>query len=245
LTKAQIEFSRTLAAQIAERAPSVRKGERTRDLLKLTTVRLLDKTSYNDLRLSDVTDEAGLSKGTLYLYFQDKADLTSAVLQDFMSFLLENLTGTHRRTGSFAAIMETNRLFLKLARANKGLFRCIFQISEQEPKFNAIRQKFGQDWYAIVARGFSKRLEGAHRDNSVTILASYCLGLMMDEIVRRSIVVEDLDFNKYISETTPTDDDLAEFLSLIWYRTIYGDNPETLTSNAALTLGSFQLKGHQ
>jgi len=54
----------------------------------LTAARaLLIRKDYEAIVLDDVAKEAGLAKGTLYLYFKNKEDLISAVLTDMASGL--------------------------------------------------------------------------------------------------------------------------------------------------------------
>src|SRR5687767_14760762 len=42
--------------------------------------RLFDKRHYHEVRMEDVAAHAGVAKGTLYRYFQDKEDLYLALL---------------------------------------------------------------------------------------------------------------------------------------------------------------------
>jgi AcrR family transcriptional regulator len=46
---------------------------------------------YQTARVDDVAEQAGVSKGTLYLYFKDKEDLVRGVLQDLMERLESRL----------------------------------------------------------------------------------------------------------------------------------------------------------
>src|SRR5437868_5750323 len=45
-----------------------------------TAARLFDKRRYHEVRMEDVATQAGVAKGTLYRYFQDKEDLFIALL---------------------------------------------------------------------------------------------------------------------------------------------------------------------
>src|SRR3954462_6360731 len=45
-----------------------------------TAARLFDKRRYHEVRMEDVAAQAGVAKGTLYRYFQDKEDLFIALL---------------------------------------------------------------------------------------------------------------------------------------------------------------------
>jgi AcrR family transcriptional regulator len=45
-----------------------------------TAARLFDKRHYHEVRMEDLAAQAGVAKGTLYRYFQDKEDLYIALL---------------------------------------------------------------------------------------------------------------------------------------------------------------------
>src|SRR5438046_1732663 len=45
-----------------------------------TAARLFDRRRYHEVRMEDVAASAGVGKGTLYRYFQDKEDLYIALL---------------------------------------------------------------------------------------------------------------------------------------------------------------------
>jgi AcrR family transcriptional regulator len=51
----------------------------------------LKARGYHDVHLDDVADEAGLSKGTLYLYFKDKESLFAAALEEVIDRLQARL----------------------------------------------------------------------------------------------------------------------------------------------------------
>lgn len=75
-----------------------------------TAARLFDKRRYHEVRMEDVATQAGVAKGTLYRYFQDKEDLFIA--------LLSTATDTFRREmeDAFVGVRcpeEKVRIFLR------------------------------------------------------------------------------------------------------------------------------------
>lgn len=59
---------------------------RRRRILEAAKRRLIEK-SYGDVRLDEVAREAGIAKGTVYLYFKSKEELLSAVMGDLLDSL--------------------------------------------------------------------------------------------------------------------------------------------------------------
>jgi hypothetical protein len=67
-----------------KKAPPKRKGDRTRERLKLGAARVLENVGYHALRIVDITEAAETSDGSFYIYFKDKKDITLCVLQEFL-----------------------------------------------------------------------------------------------------------------------------------------------------------------
>ena len=55
---------------------------RTRELLKQCTMELLLEKNYTDLTIQDITDRADLARGTFYVHFSDKEDITWTLLRE-------------------------------------------------------------------------------------------------------------------------------------------------------------------
>jgi len=60
--------------------PATGKGERTRQKLVEATATLLRRQGYAATGLSDIVDESGAPRGSIYFYFRDKDELACAAL---------------------------------------------------------------------------------------------------------------------------------------------------------------------
>ncbi|HEY9048147.1 MAG TPA: TetR/AcrR family transcriptional regulator [Ohtaekwangia sp.] len=67
----------------------MKKGERTRRLILERTANLFNSRGYSQTSLADIMDATGLSKGTIYSNFEDKAHLAIAAFE----YNLERLNG--------------------------------------------------------------------------------------------------------------------------------------------------------
>jgi TetR/AcrR family transcriptional regulator, transcriptional repressor for nem operon len=212
------------------------KGDRTRSALMLAAVKTLEKKGYRDLRVADIASAAKVSSATFYVYFEDKTDITLRVLSDFLEQPLRFVRPTGAAKTPFAGILEANRQWLELVRANAGLVRSLFQLSDEDPGFANLVHEANRRWYARVAENAQRTLDGAI-DRRVALLCAYSLGSMIDEICRKLVVQTDPHFVELMQDTVPSDQDLAELLSLLWYRALFGRDPaDTMRSGAALSL---------
>jgi len=222
---AQYEFGAIMEKRQAA-LKSRRKGERTKDALKLATVKLLNKNDYINLRVADICKEAAVSTGTFHRYFTDRAEIAADVLKDYLEIsetilfsqdsLIEN---------DHDPIYIATRNWLLAAQANPGLVRCLLQLREEVPAFANVYEEFDHYWYDKIAANIQKRIPEKKPTEAYSLIAAYALGGMVDDITRRLIIRKDAKLVAAVQETAPTMDELAKLLSKFWHRIIYCDDP--------------------
>jgi AcrR family transcriptional regulator len=70
-----------------------RPDEKKRQLIAATAARLFATRPFHKVKLDDVAAEAGVGKGTLYVYFKSKEDLYLWLIFDAFARLVSNLEG--------------------------------------------------------------------------------------------------------------------------------------------------------
>ncbi len=227
-------FVEALALRLEENPPG-RKGERTRERIKLATARMLEQLGYHAMRVLDITQEAGIADGSFYVYFKDKSEAALAVLSEFVEFIPPGPTVGNAGRTAFETIRETNCRFIRLSRANAGLMRCMLQVVDEHPDYSALVQKVNRDWYMRVSRSVIRHYPEGAVDKDSMLLMVYALGSMMDELIRRLVIYPDENLIKLTARIVPTDKALADALSLIWYRALYpsAETPKSLRGAAA------------
>ena len=85
------------------------KEARRADILKVAAHRFT-LTPYDSLSMADTADEAGVAKGTLYLYFKSKEEMFLAIYTDQLSAWFDELDQGLRQPGGDASVTG----FLKL-----------------------------------------------------------------------------------------------------------------------------------
>ena len=214
------------------RSPPKQKGQRTRERLKLAAARLLQDVGYHALRVGDVSALAGVAEGSFYIYFNDKADVTRAVLTEFLSEFVAGRMRPAAAESAFEAIRETNRVWIALARANSGLFRCLLQFSDEDSDFGVQVQKLNRAWCERILSSVSRH--HLETDQSALLLTVYLLGGMMDDILRKLVVYPDGEFQSLLAQLEATDDTVSDAASLIFLRILYADLP--IPANLPTTL---------
>jgi TetR/AcrR family transcriptional regulator, transcriptional repressor for nem operon len=226
-------------------APKRLKGERTRETLKLATAQALENAPYSAVTVVDICARAGVSNGTFYLYFKD---LEMAALEVLTDFLAEPLVSPpYRAATPFESILQSNLAWIAAMKANAGLFRCVLQVADSVPQIAELASTVNRRWYERVVERLSGGLPYRSGERAALLLAVYGLGAMMDELGRKLVTSPDARFRTLVAEVAPDDAALAELLSLIWYRAIFGCDPDdALRHKAARALSeSTAVKGRQ
>jgi AcrR family transcriptional regulator len=99
-------------------SPRKRRKEARPGELLAAALDLFVARGYAATRLEDVAQQAGVSKGTLYLYFENKEALFKAVIREgILPVLAENEEIAARHEGSTFALLEKllNNWWLRMA----------------------------------------------------------------------------------------------------------------------------------
>jgi hypothetical protein len=151
--------------------------------------------------------------------------VTVAVVAEFADFVHDQMRDHQHAATLYESILSTNLGWIRVARANAGLLSCLMQINDGEADFAEISHRVNYGWYRKVAKNLVERY-GVALDPSKATLLVYALGGMMDEFARRYIIAGDPHLTATVEEVAPSDEALAQFLSIAWHRTLTGRDPE-------------------
>ena len=216
---------------------SATKGARTKLALRVAAARMLSEQGYHSLRLSDVSRTAGLAEGTIYVHYKDR----EAVIADVMTCYLDVFLRSHlERPRLDAAVSAGDTVFERvrsgvrhwfdLARENRGMFRCMLQMSDDEPRFAVQVQNFNLQW----ARELSSDQASDARDVFPPLVLVYMMKFLINDLVRKLIVFPDPLFINEIDALGGDDYMAADVASAIWLRVLY-----PAASAPALDIGPF------
>ncbi|MFN3523789.1 MAG: TetR/AcrR family transcriptional regulator [Phenylobacterium sp.] len=220
----QFSYIQHLEDELRDR-PAKQKGQRTRERLKIATAKMLEQRGYHAMRVTDVTECAGVAEGSFYVYFKDKTDASLTVLTGLIDHFMGLQASGERGATAFEAIRADNRKWLAVGRANAGLMRCIFQLADEVPEFADLSQRTNRSWFLRVTQSAMRRRPG-DVDEAAVMLVVYMLGAMMDDLLRKLSVYPDREFLALIEALGLDDDMVADAASLAWLRVLYPDAPE-------------------
>ncbi|GAB5468078.1 MAG: hypothetical protein Kilf2KO_11080 [Rhodospirillales bacterium] len=219
----EARYAETLRAGLATGA-FASKGERTRYRLRIAAAEALEADGFQKLKVADVCRRANVALGTFYVYFRDKTEIAIDVVMSFIDLLYEQAREGARGANEYDSIYRTNLFFVLAYRANPGLMRCHVQLQSQEPEFRAHWEPRHRTWLEILARSILRRSEPGRltRERALKIAAAL-EGMVFNYLYSAAVTRESL-----IESDSSDPAEMAETLSVLWYRGVHGRDPDHL-----------------
>ena len=201
--------------------PKTPKGRRTRQSILDAASRVFTRDGYVDARMSDVADEAGLSLGGLYRYFDNKDDLFGSVIRDIHEeFFQRSRSSTPLAEDPEAALFEANLGYLQHYHANSGVMRAFIAATTVEERFTTI-------WWTMRERHVARFVHAVEHDDRIQLdgLDPATVARAMASLVEQTAYTT---FAHAALNTAPVDvETVARIVTRAWYRSFYG-NPTTV-----------------
>jgi AcrR family transcriptional regulator len=206
----------------------------TRARLKEATRTVLGRIGYRQMRIADVTQEAGVAVGLFYHYFSDLKAVTSEVLTEYMAEMTSKARQVTASEDLFITLREQYKILIGHFQEQPGLMRCMLQASEEIPEFAQIWSASNRKWTQSFARRLSAHLGAEKLDANAATLLAYCLGSMSDGVMHEYYVQNNPD----LTASVKSRDELAEMLATLTYRALFLANPPHEISGAAAALAA-------
>jgi AcrR family transcriptional regulator len=202
-------------------APPRLKGERTRRRLESAALQVLQDVGYSGMRVADVTRQADVSLGTFYVYYPDKRDIAAKVLLEFGEALYREGARAASGKSAYDAIFHTNRFFVAAYDHNRGLIRCLVQLDDSDAQFQEQWRGIRYDWIHRIAGSIAKRKRPETLPFALSFQIANALEGMVFHFLYDLFVREEPQLKAYAQNH----DEVAELLSLLWYRALFAANP--------------------
>lgn len=186
--------------------PLSARGERTRSKLIAAARVVFERDGYIDSRLTDITDEAKMSIGTFYTWFDGKDEVLAAVLHAAQGEMLH--PGTARmapKDDPAGIISESNRAYFEAYRRNAKLNHLLTQVALVDSRFAALRRTRTEAFVDRNARAISDLQRRGLADPKLDPrLASMGLSGMVSRLASESFHTgdEDADIDTLVRTAT-------------------------------------------
>jgi AcrR family transcriptional regulator len=213
------------AGRAAGRGRALRsaRGEQARARLKEAAARVLERVGYRQMRVIDVTGEAGVASGLFYHYFPDLKTLTIEVLADFMQRFeaIEEIERGVAKGDWFGRMHAHNRLVVESYARNPGIMRCMVQVGDEQPEFGELWRASYHRRLELFVRALPRlfpaaRLSGPQAQLVTTLLAGIGEHVLSEYYIVRTPELRALELGE---------EAMAEWISVMFYRALFLENP--------------------
>ncbi|MFZ0326341.1 MAG: TetR/AcrR family transcriptional regulator [Nitrososphaeraceae archaeon] len=125
---------------------------------------------FDRTRMDDIAERAGLSKGTLYLYFKNKEDLFYAICQNNIIELKEQMSKLFKRKEDLASDAEKFYVnFRKTSRKGDRVFMETIAESSRNPRLRKAHYEHRIRIFEIVSKYLSQQVEKGFLRNDIDV----------------------------------------------------------------------------
>lgn len=199
----------------ARRTTATKGSPQTRSAILEAAKRAFGRKGYADTTIADVIAEAGLARGTFYIYFQDKdalfEELFRQVTVEMHHAINAPAKGTYRNR-----IRESVRAYFELFDEQREILRCFLEITAFKPGLS----RFHNDLRAVslfrIERHITRGIASGLCNPVDPRITSYALGGLLEWMAYQQTAM------KFHPWGEPFDQDkLVEQVTDLWCRTVY------------------------
>lgn len=191
--------------------------------LKSAALRLMNRLSYDEMRLRDIEDEGGVTRGGIYHYFGEKRDLVMLLLRERIEAMQAQLerVATRPPATAFEDLEAMIGVFMEEYHANPGIVRIFYRVEQNDAEAADLLAAYRRVWARAFADLASFHLKASPAWRNVLILVGYAILAMIE---RFSYDLHVLPFTEISSRVPPNLQ--ARFLAEIWMRALFLSAPE-------------------
>lgn len=215
----------SILEQRAKEARRLPKRLRTRHSLIAATAAQMEVHGYDSLTIEGIIEAAGVARGTFYLHFRNRSEAALAVRRSFIAMMRQRRPRGASTLTAFDAIYLMNVFYIKCYKANATLLAGQEALMHERPELSVSRDYRNHTWAWLILRDFASRTGRPYTEvmRPDMIFAVRATIGMADETLREIFVHRSPRFSELISD----DLEMARILSVLWFRCIYGRDPET------------------
>jgi AcrR family transcriptional regulator len=177
-----------------EAAPIGSKGQRTRAALIAAARAVFAEKGYFETKLSDITERAGCSTGTLYTYFRNREDVLTAIIEGAQDRMLKSQAPATEPFDPVTRIERANREYIEAYQENADLMALMDEVSHVDAHIRELRLRRARAFFERNARSISELQAQGRVDAS---LDPYLIAQALSSMVSR------LCFHLYVDVPDP------------------------------------------
>ena len=197
-------------------APRSRKGAQTRARLLEAAKHVFETSGFLEARITDIAEQAGLSHGSFYHYFDSKEQVFREVAETQEALLTQAPDDADEVDPATLSererILRANRLYLERYRDNARIMGVIEQVSRYDEPVNEARMRRQKHFADRAERSIRRLQEVGQADPGVDPeIAALALGSMVARVAELWLVEHWGSYDL---------DEVAEQVTVLWANAI-------------------------
>lgn len=200
------------------------KRARTRNALIAATAEQMETHGYAALTIDGITESAGVARGTFYLYFSNRSEAVFAVRRKFSALMRARRPRHPRGSNHYRVLFAMNLFYVRTYRLNARLLAGREALVQDQPRSALLRDFLNNRWARLILRDIIRRkgLDPDLERDRRSMLAARAAIAMSDELLREALIYD----SPLMKDLGQDDELLAEVMSVLWYRMLYGGHPK-------------------
>lgn len=162
-------------------SPPTTKGRDTRQRLLDSATRLFGEQGYGNVRITDITEAAGLSQGAFYRYFKDRREVVLELLRRMTAEAFDFVKAPWDESDPMASVLRSTVLYFSFYERNRNLFAVLVELSMTDPDVRDIWDHSRHAFYGRIAHSLRRGVSaGVLRDDLDIQVAAEMLGGMSE-----------------------------------------------------------------
>lgn len=196
---------------------SARGSSERRESLFAAARRVLESKNIFDLTVDDVVREAGVARGTFYIYFTDKFALVKSLTEQVVEEQVAAMEAAGaQREDRFERLRATTLLALQRWQQHAPVYRAVFQLAMIREDFHALRDRLQVPIRAASAASIAADQQaGLARADIDPVVAAAGINRMYELISMEWFAWASAPYEGATLES------VAASLARIWYHALY------------------------
>lgn len=185
---------------------------RRREILNAAR-KVFARRGFTDAIVDDIASEAGVAKGTIYLYFASKKDIYNSLLQNDMEVLK---AGTLERMDAAPTLRQKIVEFALARLENAEINREFFRIMDTQPAYLSFTRRQYRDWLQAPVERLAAAIEAAAKAGEVKPVPAIKTAWAVADLARGAIV------RRLLGSTEATLTQEADFIADVIFASLQG-----------------------
>ena len=212
------------------------RGAQARAKLKRACLAVLEREGYHNMRIADVTSQAGVAQGLFYHYFKDLKSLTLEVLGEYVAQAghLEEIEKDVERGNWYQLIYAHNLLVVRSYARRPGLMRCLFQMADEDVQFSGMLRESFMEQLNWLVRLMPSLFPSTQFKEGQALMVAYALAGAGETLLKEYFI----NSNPVLTDTHLTIEEVTELLATMFYRGLFLEHPPAAELDYAKNLAN-------